>query len=132
MVGDFDDSADALWSLHAKEAQSHDEARIQSLKNNMDGVLIFVRAYISLYEFMPRANVLESFRQGYSLLHSLPLSSIDSKVSKWIQRNRWCTTSNKTSRYLLRSLNKSLPLLLMCPSRPLLLHHILIFPQTPL
>lgn len=41
MVGDFDDSANSLWSLHAKEAKSHDEARIQSLKDNMDGVLIF-------------------------------------------------------------------------------------------
>jgi hypothetical protein len=47
MVGDIDDSANPLWSLHAKEAKSHDEARIQCLKNNMDGVLIFVRVYIS-------------------------------------------------------------------------------------
>jgi len=43
MIGDFDDSANALWSLHEKEAKSHDEARIQSLKDDMDGVLIFVR-----------------------------------------------------------------------------------------
>ncbi|KAI9433205.1 hypothetical protein H4582DRAFT_1011670 [Lactarius indigo] len=41
VIGDFDDSANALWSLHKKEAKSHDEARIQSLKDNMDGVLIF-------------------------------------------------------------------------------------------
>ncbi|KAH8989057.1 hypothetical protein EDB92DRAFT_892653 [Lactarius akahatsu] len=41
MVGDFDDNANPLWSLHAKEAKNHDEARIQSLKDNMDGVLIF-------------------------------------------------------------------------------------------
>ncbi|KAH9007394.1 hypothetical protein EDB84DRAFT_1584749 [Lactarius hengduanensis] len=41
MIGDFDDSANALWSLHMKEAKSHDEARIQSLKDDMDGVLIF-------------------------------------------------------------------------------------------
>ncbi|KAI0293729.1 hypothetical protein B0F90DRAFT_1642227, partial [Multifurca ochricompacta] len=38
---DFDDSANALWSLYGKEAKSHDEARIQSLKDDMDGVLIF-------------------------------------------------------------------------------------------
>jgi len=43
MIGDFDDSANALWSLHEREAKSHDEARIQSLKHDMDGVLIFVR-----------------------------------------------------------------------------------------
>ncbi|KAH9058915.1 hypothetical protein EDB83DRAFT_2520662 [Lactarius deliciosus] len=41
VIGDFDDSANALWSLHKKEAKRHDEARIQSLKDDMDGVLIF-------------------------------------------------------------------------------------------
>ncbi|KAH9170242.1 hypothetical protein EDB89DRAFT_1853623, partial [Lactarius sanguifluus] len=41
LIGDFDDNANTLWSLHVKEAMSHDEARIQSLKDDMDGVLIF-------------------------------------------------------------------------------------------
>ncbi|KAH9052767.1 hypothetical protein EDB87DRAFT_1569985, partial [Lactarius vividus] len=41
MIGDFDDSANSLWSLHVKEAKSHDEARIQALKDDMGGVLIF-------------------------------------------------------------------------------------------
>ncbi|KAI9437911.1 hypothetical protein BJY52DRAFT_567169 [Lactarius psammicola] len=41
MIGDFDDNANSMWSLHMKEAKSHDEARIQSLKEDMDGVLIF-------------------------------------------------------------------------------------------
>ncbi|KAI9435198.1 hypothetical protein H4582DRAFT_708878 [Lactarius indigo] len=41
IIGDFDDNANALWSLHVKEAMSHDEARIRSLKDDMDGVLIF-------------------------------------------------------------------------------------------
>ena len=45
MIGDFDDSANALWTLYGKEAKSHDEAGIQSLKDDMDGVLIFVRIY---------------------------------------------------------------------------------------
>ena len=45
MVGDFDDSANALWTLYGKEAKSHDEARIETLKDDMDGVLIFVRLY---------------------------------------------------------------------------------------
>ncbi|KAF8258677.1 hypothetical protein EI94DRAFT_1620655, partial [Lactarius quietus] len=30
-----------MWSLHLGEAKSHDEARIHSLKNDMDSVLIF-------------------------------------------------------------------------------------------
>jgi hypothetical protein len=43
MIGDFDGNANALWSLYGKEAKSYDEARIQTLKHDMDGVLIFVR-----------------------------------------------------------------------------------------
>ena len=46
MIGDFDDSADALWSLHGKEARRSDEIRIQSLKDDMGGVLIFVCVYM--------------------------------------------------------------------------------------
>ena len=45
MIGDFDGSANALWTLYGKEAKSHDDARIQTLKDDMDGVLIFVRPY---------------------------------------------------------------------------------------
>ncbi|KAI9458766.1 hypothetical protein F5148DRAFT_983652, partial [Russula earlei] len=41
MIGDFDSSANALWTLYGKEAKSHDESRIQTLKDDMDGVLIF-------------------------------------------------------------------------------------------
>lgn len=39
---DFDDSANKLWSLYGKEAESHDKARIETLKDDMDSVLIFV------------------------------------------------------------------------------------------
>jgi hypothetical protein len=48
MIGDFDDSANTLWSLQKKEAKSYDEARIQSLQDDMGGVIIFVRVYISV------------------------------------------------------------------------------------
>ena len=41
---DFDDSANDLWSLYGKEAKIHDEARIKTLKDDMDSVLIFVCA----------------------------------------------------------------------------------------
>jgi len=42
MIGDFDGSANALWTLYGKEAESHDKSQIQTLKDDMDGVLIFV------------------------------------------------------------------------------------------
>jgi hypothetical protein len=45
MIGDFDGSANALWSLYGKEAESNDKSRIQTLKEDMDGVLIFVSSY---------------------------------------------------------------------------------------
>ena len=49
MIGDFDGSSNALWTLYGKEAKSHDEARIQTLKKDMDGVLIFVRFIFCLF-----------------------------------------------------------------------------------
>jgi len=39
---DFDDRANALWSLYGKEIQARDEARMQTLREDMDGLLIFV------------------------------------------------------------------------------------------
>ncbi|KAH9059232.1 hypothetical protein EDB87DRAFT_820539 [Lactarius vividus] len=41
---DFDDGANALWSLYGKEAQIHDKARFESLAADMNGVPTFVRA----------------------------------------------------------------------------------------
>ncbi|KAI9454077.1 hypothetical protein F5148DRAFT_985252 [Russula earlei] len=38
---DFDDSANVLWSLYGEEAERHDKATIETLKDDMDGVLIF-------------------------------------------------------------------------------------------
>ncbi|KAI0285615.1 hypothetical protein BC826DRAFT_918655, partial [Russula brevipes] len=38
---DFDDGANPLWSLYEKEVRPRDEAQIQTLKDDMDGVLIF-------------------------------------------------------------------------------------------
>ena len=43
--GDFDGNSNALWTLYGKEAKGHDKARIETLKDDMDGVLIFVRLY---------------------------------------------------------------------------------------
>ena len=53
MIGDFDGSANALWTLYGKEAKSYDEAGIQTLKDDMDGVLIFVRSCF-IYQYNPR------------------------------------------------------------------------------
>ena len=45
MIGDFEGSANALWAMYGKEAKGHDDARINTLKDDMDGVLIFVCSY---------------------------------------------------------------------------------------
>jgi hypothetical protein len=45
MIGDFDGSANEFWKLYRDEAKSHDDARINTLKEGMDSALIFVRLY---------------------------------------------------------------------------------------
>jgi hypothetical protein len=65
MIGDFDDGANALWTLYGKEAKSYDQSRIQTLKEDMDGVLIFVRslpysisvAYLIMFIHHPKAGL---------------------------------------------------------------------------
>ena len=42
---DFDDSADELWSLYGNVAGRHDESRIRTLKDDMDGVPVYVCTY---------------------------------------------------------------------------------------
>ena len=49
MIGDFDGSSNALWTLYSDEAKSHDDARIVTLKDDMEGSLIFVRPYPMMY-----------------------------------------------------------------------------------
>ena len=45
MIGDFDGSASEFWKLFREEAKSHDDARINTLKEGMESALIFVRSY---------------------------------------------------------------------------------------
>ena len=45
MIGDFDGSANEFWKLFRDEAKSHDDARINTLKEGMDSALIFVCSY---------------------------------------------------------------------------------------
>jgi Family of unknown function (DUF6535) len=48
---DFDDSANDLWSLYGKEAKSHDEARINTLKVIRMGSLSL---YVQVFSCQPR------------------------------------------------------------------------------
>ncbi|KAH9988461.1 hypothetical protein BJV74DRAFT_773388, partial [Russula compacta] len=53
MIGDFEGSGNTLWTLYGKEAKSYDEARVQTLKDDMDGVLIFAGLFsASLTSFL--------------------------------------------------------------------------------
>jgi len=45
MIGDFDSSAKEPWIVYRDSAKSHDDAHIQTLKDAMDRILIFVRPY---------------------------------------------------------------------------------------
>jgi len=66
MIGDFVCSANALWSLYGKEAKSHDESRIQTLKEDMDGVLIFVSSYCRAQRVRACARVFARARPVFS------------------------------------------------------------------
>ena len=66
MIGDFHGSANALWSLYGKEAKGHDEARIKPLKEDMDGVLIFVRQYF-VPAFNDSVTLIHAFTGGFIL-----------------------------------------------------------------
>jgi hypothetical protein len=41
---DFDERAAEFWGVYVKEAQSHDEASIGTWKDDMEGIIIFVRS----------------------------------------------------------------------------------------
>ena len=71
MIGDFDGSSNALWTLFRDEAKSHDDAQIVTLKDDMESSLIFVRSYpIYTFDGLCHTDAL-SHRQVYFLLLSL-------------------------------------------------------------
>ena len=79
MIGDFDGSSNPLWTLFRDEAKSYDDARINTLKDDMDGVLIFVRSYpISTYQ--PGYTDPWPYRRVYLLQSSLDSHSIANKT----------------------------------------------------
>lgn len=45
---DFDDRANALWTLYGKEAKHFDEATINTFRSDMDSLLIFVCLHIHI------------------------------------------------------------------------------------
>ncbi len=80
MIGDFDGSSNALWTLFRDEAKSHDDARINSLKDDMESALIFVRLNpICTYNGLGRTDAW-SHRPVYFLLPSLHFCSIANKT----------------------------------------------------
>lgn len=44
IIGDFDDSADDLWTLFGTKVKSQDDIQIKTVKDKMDSALIFVRS----------------------------------------------------------------------------------------
>lgn len=74
---DFDDGANDLWSLYGKEAQIYDESRINSLKSDMEGVLIFVR--VCFHPYQPEFDIIY-YRLVYSLAFSRRSSSQRSRI----------------------------------------------------
>jgi hypothetical protein len=46
MKGDFDSGADDLWILYGKAAKEFDESHIQTVKEEMNDVFLFVRLYL--------------------------------------------------------------------------------------
>ncbi|KAI0281954.1 hypothetical protein BGY98DRAFT_155323 [Russula aff. rugulosa BPL654] len=57
MIGDFDGSSNALWTLFRDEAKSHDDAKIVTLKDDMESSLIFAGLFsASLTAFVVDSN----------------------------------------------------------------------------
>ncbi len=79
MIGDFDGSAGEFWKLFKDEAKSHDDARIYSLKEDMESALIFVRSYsLRAYYGLGHANA-----RPYRLVYfQLPSQGSYSTVNK--------------------------------------------------
>jgi hypothetical protein len=63
---DFDDRAAQFWAVYVKEARGHDEALIGTWKDDMEGVIIFVRFLLSIYASKPVLNVLSTIRLVYT------------------------------------------------------------------
>ncbi|KAI0281952.1 hypothetical protein BGY98DRAFT_912920 [Russula aff. rugulosa BPL654] len=94
MIGDFDGSSNALWTLFRDEAKSHDDSRIVTLKDDMESSLIFAglfSAALTAFVVDSKQNLTPSpadetvyyLRQHSTILSqiSVQLSSIAPQVS---------------------------------------------------
>ena len=132
--GDFDKCANAMWSLHLGEAKGHDEARIHSVKDEMDGVIIFVCYHICVCSYLRRHRLLQfhalSHRLVYSPLPLRPFLPIAPTIFKPIRHSKWSTTSNRRSHCSLKSPTRFPPPHHKFPYHLLSLYHTLLSVQT--
>jgi hypothetical protein len=101
---DFDDGANALWSLYGKEAQTHDEAQFQSLSADMEGVPTFVRVS-RILEFSSSNPC--PCRLACLLPFSLRSSSTVFKIYNLILHSKRSIMTSNLSRFSPRSHRKS-------------------------
>ncbi len=66
---DFDERAAEFWAVYVKEARSHDDASIGTWKDDMEGVIIFVRSQPSTHSCESIPHVLSS--KGWFILGCL-------------------------------------------------------------
>jgi len=45
---EYDERAAKFWSVYVDEAESHDKALVETWKDDMEGILIFVRSSVPL------------------------------------------------------------------------------------
>ena len=71
MIGDYDGNSKGLWKLFRDEAESHDGAQTDTLKDDMGNSLVFVRTNpIHTYDGLGRTDT-RSHRPVYFPLSSL-------------------------------------------------------------
>ena len=63
---DFDERAAEFWAVYVREARSHDEASIGTWKDDMEGIIIFVR-----FQYEPVNNSSCAVPSGWFILGRL-------------------------------------------------------------
>src|SRR5229473_2298567 len=119
MIDDFDGSASEFWKLFKDEAKSHDDARIYSLKEDMESALIFVRSCsLRAYYRLDHANAWPH-RLVYFLLPSRRSYSTANKIYRSSPQMKRSITSDNTQPSFLKFLCNWLLLPHKFPSHPL-------------
>ncbi len=119
MIGDFDGSASEFWKLFKDEAKSHDDARIYSLKEDMESALIFVRSYsLRAYYGLGHADAWPH-RLVYFRLPSQGSYSTANKTYRSSPQMKWSITSDNSQPSFLKFPCNYLPSPHKFPSLPL-------------